>query len=153
MQTTILTCDFCKAARRGVVFAVGTLTLVNGRPKRSSPKLDLCKRHVREVERYFTAASHTVPRAEAKKPKVKQSPGLRAARWEPLWQAAEKKVLLALQGQGEGLKGPELSRRAKVSKHMVYKVTARLLAAGKIKRAAEGGRQGFKLPNLTTSKD
>jgi hypothetical protein len=55
-------------------------------------------------------------------------------------------MLGALKGHAEGLKGPELVKAAKLTKHYVYKVAARLVAAGKVKRVGQNGeRQGFVL--------
>jgi hypothetical protein len=146
MQTTILTCDWCVAAKgKGVlpVFAVGTFTLQNGKPRARAPRLDLCGRCGRELERYFRPhrkmgrPAGAVPAAEK---------GTRAAKWGPVWKKREDQVLGALKGEAEGLRGPELMKKAKLTKHYCYKLTARLLAAGKIKRVgADGTRQGFVL--------
>lgn len=150
MQTTILTCDWCVGGKQGVVFAVTTLTLGNGKPPARAPHLDLCARHARKLERLFEprkkigrpVGSKNGVRANAGGP---GKPGKRATRHEALWKAAEVKFLAALKGKEEGVMGPAVAKAARLSKHITYKVAKRLLGAGKIKRAAEDGRQGYLL--------
>lgn len=144
MQTTILTCDWCRGAKGGLpVFAVGTFTLQNGR-RAKAPTLDLCARCQRRLERLFQPTS-------AKKaystggPKHRAAVDARAARHEATWKEREKAMLAVLKGKAEGLDGPELCKAAKMSKHYVYKVAKRLLEAGKVRRARDGGRMGFVL--------
>jgi hypothetical protein len=49
-QEIHLVCDWCPGKSR---FAVATLALTNGRVTKSTPTLDLCKKHVREMHRMF----------------------------------------------------------------------------------------------------
>jgi hypothetical protein len=62
-----------------------------------------------------------------------------------MWREAEQKFLAVLKGKTTGVLGPEVSRLAKLSKHITYKVAKRLLDAGKVRHAVEGGRQGYLL--------
>jgi len=146
MQQTTLGCDWCEAGKNGLrPFAVTTLALTNGKPKRSSPTLDLCARHVRAMVKQFQPLKKKRGPYKTKKPYklTKEERTRRATKFDSLWKEREEKMLAALKGKDEGLKGPELLKVAKMSKHYLYKVTHRLLEAGKVKRVAENGRQGF----------
>src|SRR5215510_3634533 len=142
MQQTTLGCDWCGAGKNGLrPFAVTTLALTNGKHTAKAPTLDLCARHVRQMVKQFQ------PMKKKRGPytMTKKELSRRAEKFEPMWQAVEKKVLGALKDEAEGLKGPALVRKAKIAKFQLYKVTQRLIAAGKVKRVAEHGRQGFVL--------
>ena len=146
MKQTTLGCDWCEAGRHGLrPYAVATLALTNGKPKASSPSLDLCARHVRQLTKQFR------PVKQKRGPRgpytvTKKERARRAAKFGPLWKKREEQMLAALKAAPQGLKGPELLMVAKMSKHYVYKVAARLMAAGKIKRVGtDGERQGFVL--------
>lgn len=140
MKLTILGCDFCT---RAATPAVVTLTLVNGKPKASSPALDLCRKHYTEVERYFTPRSRTGRPRGSVVPKEEKDH--RAKRWDGFWRGMEEKVLLALKGKPEGLMGPDLAKATKLSKHFIYKIVPRLMAAKKIERIDPEGRKGYRL--------
>ena len=139
MKLTILGCDFCT---RAATPAIVTLTLVNGKPKASSPALDLCNKHYREVERYFT------PRKRQGRPRAsvpQQEKDQRAERWNGHWKGIEEKILAALKARPEGMQGPALAKATKLSKHFIYKLVPRLVAAKKIERVDPEGRKGYRL--------
>jgi len=143
MQQTTLGCDWCQAGKNGLrPYAVTTLALTNGKHTAKTPTLDLCARHVRAMTKQFVPMKKK--RGPYKMTKVERT--RRAAKFEPLWKKREDQLLAALKANPEGLRGPDLTKAAKMSKHYVYKVAGRLMTAGKIKRAGgDGERKGFVL--------
>jgi len=143
MQQTTLGCDWCAAGKNGLrPYAVSTLALTNGKRTAKTPTLDLCARHIRQLTKQFR------PMKKVRGPYkiTKQERTRRATKHDPMWKEREEKVLAALKGKEGGLKGPELTKAAKLTKHYIYKVTTRLLEAGKVKRVgANGERRGFVL--------
>src|SRR5262245_59632444 len=143
MQQTTLGCDWCAAGKNGLrPFAVTTLALTNGKRTAKTPTLDLCARHVRAMTKQF------VPMKKVRGPYkiTKKERTRRATKHDPMWKEREEKVLAALKGEANGLIGPAQVKKAKLTKHFIYKVTTRLIEAGKVRRVgAEGERQGFVL--------
>lgn len=120
MQQTILICDWCRGGvgRKGKpAFAVATLTLTNGGPQRSSPTLDLCQQHKRELERRFrpVAAHGPLPGSKHAKPK-------RGGALSP--EEADRVVLAAIKKGADT--GPKITAAAGIGKAVMHKATVRL---------------------------
>lgn len=135
MQTTILTCDWCMAAngaKARPVYAVATLTLVNGRPKRKSPHVDLCTRHQRRLERLFLRGRERAERAAG-------HPTRRTEKdWDAYWKRMKKAILAGMtSSQPEGLLA--IAKRAKLSHGTAYNTMRRLIADKLVRRTGSKG--------------
>lgn len=145
MEYTILGCDLCPKRPRPKD-AVTSRTLVNGRPRKGDPTLDLCGKHARAIERSFRpTAVRGRPRVEKvakparrRRHRIVHRRGAGAANLAE----AETRVLAALREAGaEGLRGMALATAAKLSKALAVKAALALLKKGTIKR--RGQRLGY----------
>jgi hypothetical protein len=128
MNMNILVCDRCD--RRQPKNAVATLTLVNGKPRRDSPTLDLCPTHLREVEAVFRVRVRSAIGRPSAKPRAKSEPTDLQAR------------LLGILTRDPVL-GIVLAREAKADRGSVYRALATLVKQKKVVR--HGERKGYSL--------